>query len=296
MKENQTPSKPKSPPQNPDFPNLPNLNNDWIDAHCHLADPKYTETDLETIIQRSQKARVGRWIQGGICPEDWDRQLILQKKYGRSIITCFGLHPWWVAERQGSQQARGEIEEALKTLETRISEACALGELGLDFHPRFQNPNSQEIQRFAFERQLEIAKNNQKPLVLHIVRAHAEALEILKKWSPYPSSGIIHSFSGSLEIAKEYLELGFSISIGGSITKQGFQKLKKAINYLPQDKIVIETDSPDQTPELADVRSDQLNEPANLVGIAMSVAQWCQSDYKEILNTSTDNLKRIFGI
>lgn len=262
----------------------------WVDAHCHLADERLAGR-VEEIIERSRSAGVGAWVQGGVGPDDWERQLQLKAKYGAAIITAFGIHPWWAATHRKS-----DIESALKTLEEKLPLARAVGELGLDLGPKHTSPESNIKQFFAFEAQLELAKAAQKPLILHVVHAHAEAIDILKDNGPYEASGIVHSFSSSYEIAKEYLDLGFYISIGGSITREGFQNLKKAINSFPLDRIVVETDSPDQTPRLPGVKVDALNEPNNLIGIAEVLASLRGVSRDEILTRSSAKLRKLFGI
>lgn len=267
------------------------MNPRWIDAHCHLADSRYSTSDLDQIIQRSYAAHIYGWVQGGTCPADWDRQLDIQDRFGPGIITSFGLHPRWVA-----QSTEAEVKKALIRLEQDASQTQAIGELGLDLIPRFHTPECLDLQTLAFQAQLDIAKAIKKPLILHIVRAHPEVIRILKKRAPFPESGIVHSFSGNLEAVQEYLELGFLISMSGSITKRGFQKLKKAITSIPKEKIVVETDSPDQTPDFPEIQANDLNEPANLIGIAKVLADFYKTDYSEILSTSTQNIEQLFGV
>src|SRR4051812_17646739 len=97
----------------------------WIDAHCHLADPRLK---LDPVLERSRTAGVTGWIQGGVGPKDWETQLELQKKLGPTFLTSFGLHPWWVI---GATDA--DVDEALNILSQKLPQAQALGELGLDF-------------------------------------------------------------------------------------------------------------------------------------------------------------------
>ena len=262
----------------------------WVDAHCHLADERL-ENRLDDILERSRAVGVGAWVQGGVSPDDWERQLKLKEKFGKAIVTAFGLHPWWVASNRKS-----EVEAALKKLEKKIPEAQALGELGLDFGPKHSSAENNLRQFWAFESQIEIAKRADKPLILHVVRAHAEALDILRDHGQYPASGIVHSFSSSYEIAKQYLDLGFYLSIGGSITREGFQNIKKAVGSFPLDRIVIETDSPDQTPKLPGIENDALNEPTNLIGIAQVLASLCGVERGALLSSSSDRLRKLFRI
>jgi TatD DNase family protein len=242
---------------------------------------------LDDVIRRSKEAGVEAWIQGGVSPEDWERQSLLKKQYGRQFLTAFGLHPWWV-----SAHSESENEKGFALLEKKLPEADALGELGLDLGERHEKKKDLQV-RF-FEKQLELSKTIQKPLVLHLVRSHGEAIQILKKKGPYPKRGIVHSFSGSLDVAKEYIKMGFLLSLCGSVTKTGYHDLKKAVVDLPLEHLVIETDAPDQKPSLEGL--DGLNEPKNLIGIAKTVADLRGVSYEEVLEQSLVNLKKVFNV
>jgi TatD DNase family protein len=234
---------------------------------------------------RSQDAGVGGWIQGGVSPRDWDRQLELQERYGPGFVTSFGLHPW-----EASRLRDEEILHVLGELELRLAQAQALGETGLDHSARF-SPEQRRMQLLAFEGQLRILSKHPKPLILHVVQAHDAALAMLRKAGPFPKGGLVHSFSASVEAAQEYLRLGFLLSISGAVAKRGFQKLKSALSSLPLDKIVVETDSPDQSP-IAGTR----NEPARLILIAEAIGKLRGIDRDEVLDRSTENLRKLFGL
>jgi TatD DNase family protein len=206
------------------------------------------------------------------------------------VILSFGLHPVWV-----SQQSPDDLHKAFRLLEETSSQADAIGELGLDFHPRRSPESSQEQQIQFFKKQLLLAKEVSKPLILHVVQAHSQALGLLRESGPFPRGGMVHLFSGSLEIAQEYLRLGFLISLGGNITRQGFQKLQRTLHSVPLDKIVVETDSPDQLPQLPGFEASSLNEPAHLIRIADYLAGVRQVDRDELLTQSTNNLRKLFG-
>lgn len=260
----------------------------WIDAHCHLADPRF-EGKLKDILARSHKAGVGGWVQGGVSPGDWERQREIQREFGQAIVLAFGLHPWWVAEHEAE-----DIEAALNVLRETLSLAKACGELGLDFGPKYDGMESRTRQEEAFCEQLRLAKAMKKPLILHIVKAHGEALRILKREGLGSLGGIVHSFSASQDIAKQYLDLGLTLSISGAITREGFQNLKKAIKWAPSESFVVETDCPDQKPGAS--AEPGLNEPMNLIAIATAIAGLRGERKDEVLTRSTQTIKRIFAI
>lgn len=248
----------------------------WIDAHCHLADLRFPA--LGDVIERSRKARISGWIQGGVDPADWQRQREIKKEFGATVLTAFGLHPWWVAKATS-----GDIEDGIKRLEKELPEADAAGEMGLDLSPKYELTAEKQVE--VFQRQWTLAEKLFKPMVWHIVRGHTQVLELLQK--KRVQRGIIHSFSGSPEEARRYIDKGFLISISGVIARPGYEKVKKTVSTLPPDRLVLETDSPDQG--LADI-----NEPAFLLEVAKAAATIRRTDPETLLNQSRANLRMLF--
>ncbi len=263
----------------------------WIDAHCHLADPRL-KAALPEILDRAQKAGVDRFIQGGIDPADWDRQdqLAATRPPGQ-ILAAFGLHPLWVAENY-QDACESALEALIQRLQPGASGPAALGELGLDHRPRF-GPKTRPRQLEFFQRQLELPEGHSLPLILHVVRAHSEALQALKAASSRrPLKGIVHSFSGSFEVARQYLDLGFFISVGGTLVGlQSFEKTAKTVIKLPPDRLVLETDSPDQPPPSY---AGRLNEPASLWDVACAVGALRNEAPETVLDRSRSNLEKLF--
>src|SRR3954471_10138132 len=139
----------------------------WIDGHCHLSDPRL-EDRLERVIADSRKAGVEAWVQGGVSPEDWDRQLNLRDRLGSGqVLISFGLHPWWVTRASGE-----ELKDGMAALRSRLAGADAAGEMGLDFSEKNRGSEKADIQADAFRGQLQLAQQAKKPLILHVVKAH----------------------------------------------------------------------------------------------------------------------------
>lgn len=243
----------------------------WIDAHCHLASERW-DALLSDEIAKARGLGISAWIQGGVDPADWDRQEAVRKQVP-SLVTCFGLHPWWVGSVDDA-----EVESGLRALEKRLPSAGALGELGLDAAPK--HVGSLPRQTRAFERQLDLLARP-KPLVLHVVQAHEQALALLEKRGPFERGGIVHAFNGDIATARRYLALGLVPSVGGAVLRPGYKTLKAAIPLLPPEGLVIETDE---------------NSPADLVGIAQTVAALRNEDGKALLDRSSRTLERIFGL
>jgi len=250
--------------------------NSYIDAHCHLADSSLAP-DLERILKDSIARGIGEWIQGGIGPSDWLRQKEIKTLWKERIHLAFGLHPWWISESENSAVETG-FQELTKTL----AEAEWLGEVGLDYLPKFLH--RKKVQQDYFQKQLEINLELNKPLILHVVHAHEDAIQTLKHYAN-SWKGIVHAFSESQRVAEKYIDLGFLISVGGACTRKGFTKLKEAIRFIPGEKLVIETDSPSQRIE-----------PGQLLEIADEVAKMRGESRETVLERSKANLKEVISV
>jgi TatD DNase family protein len=237
------------------------------------------------VIARARALGVTRFVMGGIEPTEWVKQREIEAQFPGQIFTAFGLHPWWVdqAFRDGApERVTHALDELTKTLQSGYRPQ-AIGETGLDLGPRV-DPASLPLQITAFRAQLALARKQGLPLVLHIVRAHEQALEILAEHGEL--RGLVHSFSGNSTVAERYRRLGLLISVGAGVTRNGFESLKKAVVRLPAESLVIESDSPDQLPEPASVW-EVARAVAALMGRPESAAQ-------QILEQSRINLERDF--
>ncbi len=211
----------------------------FIDAHCHLSDERVFSESVQ-LIHRAHQAGVMKIMLGGLEPDEWDRQIQLRTQYPSLISTSFGLHPWWVEKLSDA-----EIARALSRLRVDGVQANAIGETGLDFHVKRDSARF-GAQRAAFLAQIEIAEGLKKPLVLHIVKAHAEALSIVK-YAKFKGPLMVHSFSGSIEEAREWMKLGALLSFSGGVLVPGkFLKVKAVIQSVPLNHLLLETDAPDQ--------------------------------------------------
>lgn len=264
----------------------------WIDSHCHLADPRIS--DLNNWITESALKGLGYFVQGGVGPEDWQRQIQLAQQHKNKIGLCFGVHPYWVADH-----TLQECEVALDELANHTGQIVALGEMGLDFRPKILNCESQDIadskskQISVFEMQLELAQVVKKPIVLHLVQAHEDAIKILDFWGLPSSGGFVHSFNGSLAKAQEFIERGLLISVGGSLLRPDNERLRQAVKSISLEKLLIETDSPDQP---GPKYQGQLNPLISLFDVAEEVAKIKGITLTEVLDKSRENLKRLLRL
>jgi len=204
----------------------------YTDSHCHLSFLD-TEIALKTI-EAGQKRGISRWVMAGYDLEDWRRQSLLQQRAGASVCAAYGIHPWVVIS-----QTVDQVGALFKALEDLNPSSRVAGEMGLDFH-NSKGPECRSLQEEYFRKQLEFAQK--RPCVLHVVKAHGAALNILDEFPE--SRGWVHGFSGSWEVAQDYLKRGFFISVGRSASSKNFIKLKDVIQKIEVKDLLIESDSP----------------------------------------------------
>ena len=156
----------------------------FVDSHAHWSDLRITPDLISQMMANCDFNRIGFIMQGGVDPEDWDRQIELKNQFPGRIGLCFGLHPYFIA-----RSTHDDCEMAMDLLAKKISQAQALGETGLDLRSQFVANEFDRVRQINFfEQQIELAKSVSKPLVLHIVRAHEEAQKILTLWEIFESS------------------------------------------------------------------------------------------------------------
>lgn len=256
----------------------------YADSHSHLSDFRI-EAEVESMIARAQAEGIHQYLQGGVGPEDWQRQKSLKAKYP-GVRLCFGLHPYWIADHSDE-----ECEAAMDLLALEIQKAEALGELGLDFRPKIMK-DSYERQIEFFQAQLELADVSHKPLVLHLVQAFDDTQRIFDLWGVSKASGMVHSFNGSAKEAEKYLQRDLFLSIGGPVVRPDNQRLQQAVRMIPLEKLLVETDSPDQPPPRL---RGTWNEPSSLWDVARMIGQLKNLPAEEVLDISSRNLEKLLS-
>jgi TatD DNase family protein len=250
-----------------------------IDAHCHLTH-FLKKNELETYLKNSN---VNLFLLGGYDEDDWNHQITLFNNFSQKLKYSFGFHPWYT-NKINSPNLDEKIYCDLTTLKNYIAnyKPYALGECGLDFHKKNEPINKiQQVKYFSL--QLEMAKELNLPIILHVVQAHDEAIKILKPLAPF--QGIIHSFKADLKTAFEYINLGLILSFGPNILKPLKDSHIKMLKEVPLSSICLETDSP-----------DQIKEPNGLEIVALRLANLRGINIKDMLNTSSKNIKRAFNL
>ena len=260
-----------------------------IDAHCHL-DFEVFDEDREQALKRAEKNKITDIIIPGTQTKFWERINILCSTHNKKtnkirLHPCYGLHPYWVHDHK---------QNDLKLLEAYLekNKSVALGECGLDFRSQHTKASTDKKKQIDFfEIQLDIANNQQLPVVIHSVNATQAIIESIKKFSNI--TGMIHSYSGSLEQAKQLIDLNFLISIGGSVTYPQAKKIRNIATELPLNALLVETDAPDQSDQN---NQYSRNEPSFLVNTVKEIAQLRNENNETVAQQTTVNAKNLFRL
>lgn len=250
-----------------------------VDSHCHL-DAAEFDADREAVIARAGAAGVGMQIVPAVTAASWPKLRDVCAA-GAGLYPAYGLHPMFLHEHRPEhlQQLRDWVER---------EKPRAIGECGLDFFVDNLDPAAQ---RMYFQGQLEVARDFQLPLIVHARRALDEVILRIRRVGGL--SGVVHSFSGSPEQARQLWELGFMIGLGGPITYTRANRLRGLVTQMPLEFLLLETDAPDQ-PD-AGIRG-QRNEPSRLRQILDTVAELRQQAAADIAAQTTANAKRLFNL
>jgi TatD DNase family protein len=251
----------------------------YVDAHCHLSDPRLQD-QWQSYVESAQKNNIRFFMLGGQFPSEWQAQVEMLRIMPDSFGLSFGLHPYFVAKNTNS-----DCEAALDLLAQLLPQAMALGELGLDFRDEIIG-DSYERQIQFFADQLELAKSTNKPAILHVVKAHDEALRVIDFYADGVVRGIIHGFTGSIELAEEYTKRGLLISIGTRLLFENARKLRATAAGLPLSKILLESDMPDQPPPNW---SSGFNSCESLLMVAQEIGNLRGISREEVLSKCTSN-------
>ena len=253
-----------------------------FDSHSHLNDEKF-EKDREQVIKEIYESGVTNFITAGYSVESSKKALEISEKYD-FIYTTAGISP------NDIPQSVDELWKQLKEIEeiaTNTSKVCAIGEIGLDY---YWNTENKELQKLAFIEQIKLANKLNLPIVIHTREAVMDTLQILKENSVV-RPGVFHCCPQNRELIKEGLKLGFYISFAGPITFKNSKNAVEMINLVPNDRILIETDSPYLAPE--PIRGTR-NTPANVRFVAQKIAKAKGMTLEEIAKITYENTKKIF--
>ena len=256
-----------------------------FDSHSHLNDEKFNE-DREEQIKKIRESGVSNFITAGYSVESSKKALEIAKKYD-FIYTTAGVSPNDIPQTE--EELWKQLAEIEKIVEKNKEKICAIGEIGLDY---YWNTDNKELQKKAFIEQIKIANKYNLPIVIHTREAVMDTLQILKE-NKVTKTGVFHCCPQNRELIKEGLKLGFYISFAGPITFKNSKNAEEMINLVPNDRILIETDSPYLAPE--PVRGTR-NTPANVKYIAQKIADVKGLTLEEVEKITFENTKNILYI
>lgn len=250
-----------------------------IDSHCHLDFDQF-DSDRESVLSNCHKLGVEQIIVPGITADNW-RNVIEVCQQSDMLYPALGLHPMFT-----DQHRPEHVSQLFEFIEN--NKVIAVGEIGLDF---YIPDHDKTVQIALFEQQLIIAQQTDLPVLLHVRKAHDQTIKLLKQ---YPiSGGIVHAFSGSMQQAKHYLNLGFLFGIGGAITHPRATRLRQLSSELPLSSLALETDSPDMP--LAGMQG-QRNTPENIPTILNALAEIRSESKQDIALATSNNCNRVLNL
>ncbi|MBK5273873.1 MAG: TatD family hydrolase [Desulfuromonadales bacterium] len=226
-----------------------------IDTHCHL-DLEPLSAHLADVLANAERAGVSHCVVPGVHPDGWERMAGLAGRY-KQVFPAYGIHP---------MHAGLADDDRLSHLASIAAAGVAIGEIGLD--PAYTIPL--ERQERAFRDQLRLAVSLGLPVLVHCRRAFQRTLRILQEEGAHHVGGLMHAYSGSSEMAREFIRLGFAISISGMVTRNNSLRLHRVVHELALEELVLETDAPDLTPQRYRGRP---NQPAYLMETLQAVAR-----------------------
>ena len=259
-----------------------------IDSHCHF-DFAAFDGDRSQVWAAARKLGVEQLIIPGVAPDQWQAASNISADYP-GIYCAAGIHPWWVKELVGEHLSAVELDTLRSTLRRALmaSPYVAVGECGLD---KFTGSDFRH-QQTLLAMQVELACELNKPLIIHCRKAHNEVIALLRQHRP-SAGGVIHAFSGSTQIAETYIELGFYLGIGGTITYERAHKTRQAVCEVPLSALLLESDAPDM-PLCG--RQGERNSPQYLPDTARVLAELRQQSVEDIARQTTENSRRLFSL
>ena len=252
-----------------------------FDSHCHLENGRF-ESDLPEVMARMKDAGVNRCILAGSDMETSEQIVALTKEHSH-VYGVVGIHP---------HDAKTWTDDCAQHIAdwTKEERIVGVGEIGLDY---YYDHSPRDVQKDVFVKQLLLARELDMPAVFHVRDAHGDILDLLRANRSQLPAGVVHCYSGSVESAREYLDMGFYISFAGPITFKNANKLLDVAQYVPLERILVETDSPYLAP--VPMRGRR-NEPTFVQYVAQTVAQLRGITDEEMAQAAFENTCRLFRI
>jgi len=252
-----------------------------FDSHCHLEDDRF-QGEVEDVLSRMAEAGVTHCILAS-SEMPTGEKIVALADANPQVYGMVGFHP-----HEASQFRESDLEQMSKWL--KHPKIVGVGEIGLDY---YYDHSPRDVQRQVLERQLDFSLEENVPVAFHIRDAHGDTLDILSRRKNRLPEGVLHCFSGSLECARQYLDMGFYLSFAGPVTFKNAAKLQEVAKYCPTDRLLVETDSPYLAP--VPLRG-QRNEPANVRYVAQMVAELKGMDAEQLARHAFENTCRLYRI
>jgi TatD DNase family protein len=252
-----------------------------IDSHAHYDDEQF-DPDRDEVLKACLAEGVTHIINPGSNMESSKRAIALSEQYS-FVYAAVGVHP------HDTSECDENTIQVLTDL-SRKDKVVAIGEVGLDYHYDF---SPREVQREWFARQIALARSLKLPLIIHDRESHKDILDILRAEKGYEVGGVFHCFSGSKEMAREVLDLGFHIGIGGALTFKKAVKPVEVVDYTPMDRLLLETDSPYMAPE---PHRGKRNWSGLMRLVLNKMAEIKKVEEKAVEEATTLNAIRLFGL
>ncbi|RXZ01062.1 TatD family hydrolase [Fictibacillus sp. S7] len=252
-----------------------------FDTHAHLNAIQFEE-DLEDVIQRALDEGISHIVVVGFDQPTIKGALKLADTYD-FIYAAVGWHP---------VDAVDMTPEDLQWIEELADhpKVVAIGEMGLDYH---WDKSPKDVQKRVFRQQIQLAKKVKLPIIIHNREATQDVVDILREEGAEEVGGIMHCYSGSLEVAKECMDMNFYISFGGPVTFKNAKKPKEVAKEIPIDRLLIETDCPYLSPH--PLRGKR-NEPSYVKYVAEAIAELREIPLEDLVKKTTENAKRLYQI
>lgn len=250
-----------------------------VDVHCHL-ESEHFAGNLDTIIENAKGVGVVALITCAIVPGQWELSHTISKNY-KEVYFALGVHPWYIEENY--------FHELNKLTHIKDDKYCAIGEIGLDAKTNID----MQLQKKFFEDQLSIANELGKPVIVHCRGAFNELVASVKRVGTLKAGGVIHSYSGNVEITKQLIPFGFYFSFGGAITFRNSKKKVEVLKYIYPEYVLLETDSPDIPPV---EKNGEINVPENIMYVVKAISELIEKPEEEIAHITTANAKKLFNL
>ncbi len=252
-----------------------------FDTHGHYDDEAFNQDRQKLLLSLKEKG-VGWLVNVGASIETSKTALQLAEEYD-FIYAALGVHP---------SEVEGLTEADMEWISDHAShkKVVAIGEFGLDYHWKEPQP---AVQRKWFLRQITLAKEVRLPIIIHSRDAAEETMKIIAEEKAYDCGGVIHCYSYSPELAKEYVKMGFYIGIGGVVTFKKAKKCVRTVEEIPLEKIVLETDCPYMAPE---PNRGTRNDSSNLIYVAEKIADIKGISTEEVIRITTENAKKMYRL